>query len=57
MIGETGIAGLAGTVVAAEDETIRRDLGIDAKSRIVAVACEGATDLEVFHRLLDGARA
>jgi diaminopropionate ammonia-lyase len=57
VIGETGIAGLAGTVVAAEDEAIRRDLGIDAKSRIVAVACEGATDLEVFHRLLNGARA
>ncbi len=53
VIGETGIAGLAGALVASEDDRIRRDLGIDGKSRIVAVACEGATDLEVFHRLLN----
>ncbi len=57
VIGETGIAGLAGALVASDDETIRRDLGIDGKSRIVAVACEGPTDLEVFHRLLNGGSA
>lgn len=54
VIGETGIAGLAGAMVASEDAAIRRGLGIDERSKLVAVACEGATDLEVFHRLVNG---
>jgi diaminopropionate ammonia-lyase len=51
IIGETGIAGLAGVLVAARDPEIRRSLGLDARAKVVAVACEGATDLDVFHRL------
>jgi diaminopropionate ammonia-lyase len=53
VIGETGIAGLAGTLVAADNDAMRRDLGLDGNSRVVAVACEGPTDLEVFHRLVN----
>ncbi|MCC7048787.1 MAG: pyridoxal-phosphate dependent enzyme [Alphaproteobacteria bacterium] len=54
MIGETGIAGLAGATVACEHQDMRRSLGIDAGSRIVAVACEGATDPQLFQRLVGG---
>ncbi|MSP48247.1 MAG: pyridoxal-phosphate dependent enzyme [Alphaproteobacteria bacterium] len=56
VIGETGIAGLAGALVASKDEDMRRNLGLDQNSRVVAIACEGATDLEVFYRLLNDAR-
>ncbi|MBM3548859.1 MAG: pyridoxal-phosphate dependent enzyme [Alphaproteobacteria bacterium] len=57
VIGETGIAGLAGALVATNDETMRRELGLDGKSKVVAIACEGPTDLDVFHRLLSGRSA
>jgi diaminopropionate ammonia-lyase len=57
VIGETGIAGLAGALVAAEDEGMRRDLGLDGDSKIIAIACEGPTDLDVFYRLLNGGSA
>ena len=46
-----------GALVATEDRKIRGDLGIDGKSKIVAVACEGATDLEIFHQLVNGGPA
>lgn len=51
-IGETGIAGLAGAMVACNDAAMRRSLGIDAASRVVAVACEGPTDPVLFQRLI-----
>lgn len=51
IIGETGIAGLAGILVAARDPAIRQSLGLDGQAKVVAVACEGATDLAVFNRL------
>lgn len=51
-IGETGIAGLAGAMVACNDARMRQALGIDAASRLVAVACEGPTDLALFRRLI-----
>jgi diaminopropionate ammonia-lyase len=52
VIGETGIAGLAGAMVASEHQDMRRDLGLDSQSKIIAVACEGATDPDVFRRLV-----
>ena len=50
-IGETGIAALAGLVVAAENTEITAALGIDPDSRLLAVACEGVTDPAVFAAL------
>jgi diaminopropionate ammonia-lyase len=57
IIGETGIAGLAGLLVAAKDPEMRRALGLGPDSKAIAIACEGPTDLEVFHRLLNGGHA
>lgn len=51
-IGETGIAGLAGALVAAGTSEMRQALGLDAASRVVAVACEGPTDPALFQRLV-----
>ena len=51
-IGETGIAAAAGLVAACGDEGARRVLGIDAQSRLLAVACEGVTDRQVFDALV-----
>jgi hypothetical protein len=31
---------------------MRRSLGLSSQSKIVAVACEGATDPDVFRRLI-----
>lgn len=54
IIGETGIAGLAGLLVASRDSAMRRTLGLGPDSRAIAIACEGPTDLDIFHRLLNG---
>jgi len=51
-IGETGIAGLAGALTVLGDRALRRQLGVTANSRIVAVACEGATDPAVYRGLV-----
>jgi len=51
-IGETGIAGLAGAMVAAQDDAMRRALGLGPGSRVVAVACEGPTDRALCGRLV-----
>jgi diaminopropionate ammonia-lyase len=51
-IGETGIAALAGLVAASGDAGVRAALGLRPDSRVVAIACEGVTDPEVFARLV-----
>lgn len=52
-IGETGIAALAGAVIAARTEDLRRALAITAASRLLAIACEGVTDRAVFAALME----
>lgn len=56
-IGETGVAAAAGLVAVCVDATARRTLGIDARSRLLAVACEGVTDRQVFDALIASARS
>ena len=51
-IGETGIAALAATLVAAATPELRERLDLTAKSRVLAIACEGVTDRGEFDRLL-----
>ena len=50
--GESGVAGLAGCLLAAADPAARETLGIDRNSRVLAFNTEGATDPELFRQLV-----
>ena len=50
--GESGVAGLAGCLLAAADPAAREVLGLDASSRVLAFNTEGATDPELYDRLV-----
>ncbi len=57
-IGESGAAGLAGLLAAVADPAMRDRLGLNAKSRVLLIGTEGATDPELYERLLkDGTAA
>jgi len=51
--GESAVAGLAAAIVAREDATLAAPLGLDASSRIFVIGTEGATDPEVYQRLIN----
>ncbi len=50
--GESGVAGLAGFRIAANDSAMRAALGIDATSRILAIGTEGDTDPVVYEQIV-----
>jgi diaminopropionate ammonia-lyase len=50
--GESGAAGLAGLLVAAADHDIRTALGLGAKSRVLLVNTETATDPESYKNIV-----
>jgi diaminopropionate ammonia-lyase len=50
--GESGVAGLAGFRLAAQDPAMRAALQIDNASRIVVYGTEGATDPDVYRALV-----
>ncbi len=54
--GESGVAGLAGFLLAAADPTARATLGLDANSRVLCFSTEGATDPALYARLTAGCR-
>jgi len=49
--GESGVAGLAGYLLAAADPAARATLGLDAASRVLLFSTEGATDPELYAKL------
>ncbi len=51
--GESGVAGLAGFLLAAADPAARETLGLDADSRVLLFSTEGATDPELYARLIE----
>ena len=53
--GESGAAGFAGMTRAASDPQDRAALGLDARSRVLIVNSEGATDRERYHSLVGAA--
>jgi len=55
--GESGAAGLAGLLLAAADPVARAALGLDATSRVLLFSTEGATDPELYARLVPGGPA
>ena len=50
--GESGAAGLAGVIAAAEDPILARALGLDRSARVVVFGSEGATDPAVYRRIV-----
>jgi diaminopropionate ammonia-lyase len=50
--GESGVAGLAGFRIAANDPAMRAALGIDATSHILAIGTEGDTDPVVYEQIV-----
>jgi diaminopropionate ammonia-lyase len=55
--GESGVAGLAGCLLAAADPAAREVLGLDASSRVLAFNTEGATDPALYDRLVGPGQA
>jgi len=49
--GESGVAGLAGCLLAAADPAARESLGLGQDSRVLVFSTEGATDPELYARL------
>ena len=50
--GESGVAGLAGCLLAAADPAARETLGLGKESRVLVFSTEGATDPELYARLV-----
>ena len=50
--GESGVAGLAGCLLAAADPATREMLGLDGSRRVLVFNTEGATDPSVYARLV-----
>ncbi|HEY7576336.1 MAG TPA: diaminopropionate ammonia-lyase [Acetobacteraceae bacterium] len=50
--GESGAAGVAGCLLAASDPMARETLGLDGMSRVLVFNTEGATDPELYERLV-----
>jgi diaminopropionate ammonia-lyase len=50
--GESGVAGLAGAILVAQDDEARVKVGLTAESRILTIGTEGATDAAVYERLV-----
>ena len=53
--GESGVAGLAGLLLAAANPAARSALGLDAASRVLVFSTEGATDPALYAELVDAA--
>lgn len=54
--GESGVAGLAGLLLAAADPSARAALGLGAESRVLLFSTEGATDKDLYRRLVPESR-
>jgi diaminopropionate ammonia-lyase len=51
--GESGVAGLAGCLLAATDPAARETLGLDGGSRVLLFSTEGATDPALYRKLVE----
>lgn len=50
--GETGAAGLGALLAVHDDETLRRQLALDAGSRVLLIGSEGDTDPDIYRRIV-----
>ncbi len=52
--GESAVAGIAALVTACGNSDMKSKLGLDESSRVYILGTEGATDPEVYERLIGG---
>ena len=52
VLGESGAASLAGLIAAAGDRAARQALGLSETSRVLVIGSEGATDPDIYRRLV-----
>lgn len=50
--GESGVAGVAALIAAAQDESARRELGLTPGSHVLLIGSEGATDEELYRKVV-----
>jgi len=50
--GESGAAGLAGLLAVLDDSNHREAIGVDGSSRILLIGSEGATDPEIYRKIV-----
>jgi diaminopropionate ammonia-lyase len=50
--GESGVAGLAGLIIAAQDTQARNSIGLGDESRVIVFGTEGATDEALYERVV-----
>ncbi len=50
--GESGVAGLAGAIAVSQVEALRGRLALDRDSRVLVFSTEGATDPELYERII-----
>ena len=53
--GESAVAGLGALLAARTDARLWRELGLDPSSRVFVIGTEGATDPELYRRLVEAA--
>ena len=51
--GESAVAGLAAVITACNDPALKNQLGLDSSSRVFILGTEGATDPEVYKKLIN----
>lgn len=50
--GESGAAGLAGLIAALQDRELADSIGLDARSSVLVINTEGATDPTLYRKLM-----
>lgn len=55
--GECGLPGIIALAAATGDPKLRQQLALDESSRVLVFGCEGATDLEIYDRIMRGENA
>lgn len=50
--GESAVPGLSAVILGAQDSQLRSQLGLDSNSKILVLGTEGATDPELYERLI-----
>lgn len=52
--GECGLPGIIALAGIMQDDELRKKTGLSASARVLVFGCEGATDPEIYHKILSG---